>query len=137
MFGKPKRVDFKINSIHLISWHFYVYQMHPLPCDGKFWATCICSVFCVKLHCEARTAFHMMTSRNLMKMCTKETQRLKEAKCQAQDTNKTYMMNANVGLWITNTATNTILTPRIHDKHTYRFYWLCEALRQIDKESLT
>ena len=30
MSGKPKRVDFKINSIRLISWHFYVYQMHPL-----------------------------------------------------------------------------------------------------------
>ena len=37
--------------------------------------------------------------------CTKETWRLKEAKCQAKDTNKAYMMNTHLGF--TNTTNNT------------------------------
>ena len=49
-----------------------------------------CYLFCAL--CEIAfggTAFHIMTTRKLMKMCTKETQRLKDAKCEAKDTNRT------------------------------------------------
>ena len=39
------------------------------------------------------TSFQRMTSRKLKKTCTKETQRLKDDKCQAKDTDKTCMEN--------------------------------------------